>query len=125
MGYNCYNFIVIEKIQKLDPELKKAVMETLAPDPATLSLATASVAAPTVVPSLVALPSAKAMDMSTEELCQWLKDKNVADDYIACFKKEDVDGSELATYDDNDLKGLGISDQRIRKKIMVQFRKIN
>ena len=99
-------------------------MENLTPDPATSSLATASVAAPSVVPSLVALPSAKATDMSTEELCQWLKDKKVADKYIAYFREGDVDGEVLATYDDNDLKGLGITEPHIRKKIMVQFRKI-
>ena len=123
MYFQC-NFTVIERI-KHDPELKKAVMETLAPDPVTPSLATASVAAPSVVPSLVATPSDKAMNMSTEELCQWLKDRNVADNYIACFREDNVDGSELAAYDDNDLKELGITEPRIRKKIMIQFRKIS
>ena len=100
-------------------------METLAPDPVTPSLATASVTAPSVVPSLVAVPSDKAMAMSTEELCQWLKDRNIADTYIECFREENVDGAELAAYDDNDLKQLGISEPRIRKKIMIQFRKIS
>ena len=64
------------------------------------------------------------MKMNTEELCHWLKEKGVADKYIESFRKEKVDGSELATYDDDDLQDLGISEQRIRKKIMVQFRKI-
>ena len=115
---------MVEKIKKLDPELKKAVMETLAPDPVTPSLATASVPVSSVVPSLVALPSDKAMAMSTEELCQWLEEKKVADNYIACFREDNVDGSELAAYDDDDLKELGISEPYIRKKIMIQFRRI-
>ena len=63
--------------------------------------------------------------MTTEELCKWLKDKNIDVKYIECFRKDGVDGSELATYDDNDLEHLGISVPRIRKKIMVQFRKIS
>ena len=92
-------------------------METLAPVP------TASVA-PSISPSSVGAPSAKAMEMSTEELCQWLKDIKVDAKYIEYFREEKVDGSELAAYDDTDLQELGISEQRIRKKIMIQFRKI-
>ena len=99
-------------------------MENLTPDPATPSLATESVGASSVLPSLVATPSAKATDMSTEELCQWLKDKKVADNYIACFREVDVDGEVLEAYDDNDLKELGITEPHIRKKIMIQFRKL-
>ena len=119
------NFTVIEKI-KQNPELKKAVLETLAPGPVTPSLATASVTAPSVVPSsLMVVPSTKAMAMNTEELCQWLKDWNIADHYIECFREDKIDGKELAAYDDNDLKDLGISEPRIRKKIMIQFRNIS
>ena len=114
--------IVIQRI-KDDPELKKAVMETLAPVP-TPSSASLSIVAPSISPSSIGAPSAKAMEMSTEELCQWLKDIKIDVKYIECFREEEVDGSELATYDDTDLKDLGISEQRIRKKIMVQFRKI-
>ena len=103
-------------------------METLAPKPSTSSasssLASMSVMAPSFSPSLI-VPSAKAMEMSSEELCKWLKQKTIDDDYIERFRKEEVDGSELATYTDDDLKELGISESRIRKKIMVQFRKIN
>ena len=114
--------IVIQRI-KDDPELKKAVMETLAPVP-TPSSASFSIITPSISPSSVGAPSVKAMGLTTEGLCQWLKDIKVDVKYIECFREEDVDGSELATYDDSDLQGLGISEQRIRKKIMVQFRKI-
>ena len=101
-------------------------METLAPNPVTPNLTTASLTAPSVaVPSLVGQPSAKALAMSTEKLCQWLKDRNVADNYIACFREDNIDGLEMAAYDDNDLKELGISEPRIRKKIMIQFRRIS
>ena len=99
-------------------------METLAPVP-THSLASLSIIAPSISSSSsIGAPSAKAMDMSTKELCQWLEDIKIADKYIECFREEMIDGSELAAYDDTDLKDLGITEQRIRKKIMVQFRKI-
>ena len=62
--------------------------------------------------------------MTSEELCQWLKEKCIADEYIERFRKDDIDGLVLATYNDDDLKGMGISEPHIRKKIMVQFRKI-
>lgn len=102
-------------------------METLAPKPvpASSSLASMFVMAPSILPSMIAAPSAKAMEMTSEELCKWLKEKNIADNYIECFREEDVGGSELATYTDDDLQQLGISESRIRKKIMAQFRKIN
>ena len=114
--------IVIQRI-KDDPELQKAVMETLAPVP-TPSSASVSIITPSISPSSVGALSDKAMGMTTEELCQWLKDIKVDVKYIEFFREENVDGSELATYDDSDLQELGISEQRIRKKIMVQFRKI-
>ena len=97
-------------------------MEILAPDQTPSS---ASITTPSISPSLLAAPSEKAMNMTTEELCKWLKDTKINVKYINCFREDGVDGSELATYDDNDLEDLGISEQRIRKKIMVQFRKIN
>ena len=78
-----------------------------------------------ITPSLLtAPPSDKAKNMTLEEICQWLKEKNIADEYIECFKKDDIDGSVLAEYDDDDLKGMGISEPHIRKKIRIQFRKI-
>lgn len=98
-------------------------METLAPVQ-TPSSASVSIITPSISPSSVGAPSPKAMEMTTEELCQWLKDIRVDVKYIESFREENVDGSELATYDDSDLQDLGISEQRIRKKIMVQFRKI-
>ena len=96
-------------------------METIAPDtiPSTTSVVPASISQLSL-----AEPSDKAKSMSIEELCQWLKDKKIASEYIECFREDDVDGSVLAVYDDEDLKELGISEARIRKKIMVQFRNI-
>ena len=79
---------------------------------------------PSISPSSIGAPSAKAMDMITEELCQWLKDIKIDVMYIECFRGEDIDGSVLAVCDDSDLKDIGISEPRIRKKIMVNFRKI-
>lgn len=92
---NC--IIVIQRIQ----ELEKAVMEIPAPSPK------------------------KAADMSTEEVCQWLKERKIADNYIELFRENDVDGSVLADYTDEDLKELGIPKQHIRKKIISQFKKIS
>ena len=117
-----YTYVVIQRIKEIkdDPDLKKVVLETLAPDPAPSSASPSSVA-----PSSLGAPSDKAMKMTSEELCQWLKEKKIADKYIECFREDDVDGSELATYNDDDLEHLGISEPRIRKKIMVKFRAIS
>lgn len=62
--------------------------------------------------------------MTAVELCQWLKEKKISDKYIEYFEAEEIDGSELALYTNNDLRDLGISEPRIRKKILAQFRKI-
>ena len=62
--------------------------------------------------------------MTSEELCQWLKEKCIADEYIECFRRNDIDGSVLAEYNGDDLEEMGISELHIRKKIMIQFRKI-
>ena len=95
-------------------------MKTLAPDP-TRSSASPSASTPSL---LTAAPSDKAQNMTSEELCQWLKEKSIADKYIEYFRKDDIDGSVLAECTDDDLKGMGISEPHIRKKIMIQFRKI-
>ena len=75
-------------------------------------------------PSLVAQPSDTAINMTTEELCTWLKEKHIEDEYVKLFEEERVDGSELAAYSDEDLKDLGVSISRIRKKILIKFRKV-
>ena len=62
--------------------------------------------------------------MTTEDLCKFLKDIGIEDDYIELFKKDKTNGCELATYDDNDLKDLGITQKRIRKKILARFKEL-
>lgn len=64
------------------------------------------------------------MNMTTVELCQWLKEKKISDKYIEYFEAEEIDGYELAQYTDEDLSQLGISERRIRIKILAQFRRI-
>ena len=96
-------------------------MKTLVHDPAPSSVSP-SVTASSTPSLLTATPSGKAM--TTEELCQWLKEKRIDDKYIEYFRKDDIDGSVLAEYTDEDLKGMGISEPHIRKKIRIQFRKI-
>lgn len=98
-------------------------METLAPDP-TPSSASLSVTLPSISPSSIGTLSDKAIALDTEELCKWLKGLKIADNYIEIFEEENVDGAEMATYGEKDLEELGISESRIRKKILVQFRKI-
>ena len=98
-------------------------MKTLVHDPAPSSVSPSVTASST--PSLLTVtPSDKAMNMATEELCQWLKEKRIDDKYIEYFRKDDIDGSVLAEYTDEDLEGMGISESHIRKKIRIQFRKI-
>ena len=79
---------------------------------------------PCIPPSLTKQPSDKAMNMTTIELCQWLKDTKISQEYIEYFKRDKVDGSELAAYKDEDLKDMGISESRVRIRILTQFRKI-
>ena len=79
---------------------------------------------PSIPSSLTKQPSDKAMNMTTVELCQWLRDRNISQEYIEYFKREKIDGSELAAYKDEDLKDMGISEPRVRIRILTQFRKI-
>ena len=62
--------------------------------------------------------------MSTGDLCKWLTEKKVDKKYVELFETNDIDGCTLAVYDDKDLNDLGIHESYIRKKIMVQFRKL-
>ena len=60
--------------------------------------------------------------MTTEDLCKFLKDTvGIEDKYIELFREDKVLGNELSSYDDDDLESLGISEKRIRKKIMKHF----
>ena len=92
-----------------NPELKKVMSQKLAPsiNPT-----------PASVPAVVE-PSKK---MTCKELCDWLRAKKIADKYIELFEEDDIDGKELAEYNDEDLKELGILEPRIRKKILVNFK---
>ncbi|XP_065913406.1 uncharacterized protein [Dysidea avara] len=91
--------------------------ETAEPSPAPVSTPATSVL-------LSAKPSGKAENMTTKELCEWLKTINVSDDYIKLFEENDINGGILTTFADEDLKDMGISKGFIRKKIMVQLRQI-
>jgi len=73
---------------------------------------------------LSAKPSGQAENMTTKELCGWLKTIRVSDEYIKLFEENDINGGTLATLNYEDLKDVGISEQFIRKKIIVQFRQI-
>ena len=70
-------------------------------------------------------PSSHAENLTTEELCEWLKTIKLSDDYIKLFEKNDINGGVLATFEDEDLQEMGISQGFIRKKIMGQFRQLN
>lgn len=75
-----------------------------------------------IPPSLAKQPSDKAMNMTTAELCQWLKELKIPDKYIERFEQEEIDGSELADYKEEHLDF--ISEPRMRIKILTKFRKI-
>ena len=77
---------------------------------------------PSIPPSPAKQPSDKAMNMTTAELCQWLKELKIPVKYIEYFEKEEIDGSQLAEYKEEHLDF--ISEPRIRIKILAKFRKI-
>ena len=95
-----------------DPDLKKEMLQKLAQSINSTTVSMASV-------SSVVEPSKK---MTCQELCDWLRAKKIADKYIELFEKDEIDGKELAEYNDEDLQHLGISESRIRKKILVNFK---
>lgn len=69
------------------------------------------------------LPSEKAMKMSHKELCDWLK--NIAGKYLYLFEEDEmIDGEEFAYYTEQSLEEMGVSESRIRIRILRQFRKI-
>ena len=78
-----------------NPEVKKVVMKTLA-------------TAPTSLLSKLPPPSEKAQEMTAQELCQWSQNKSKIFD-TECFEREENDGSQLANFDHEELKGLGIN----------------
>jgi len=69
-------------------------------------------------------PSGQAENMTTKELCEWLKTIQISDEYIKLFEKNNINGGTLAALNDDDLEDMGISKRFIRKNIMVRFRQI-
>ena len=106
--YDFCTFVVMQQLEE-NPELKKAMLQKLAPS---------IIPTPASVPAVVE-PSKK---MTCKELCDWLRAKKIADKFIELFENEDIDGKELAEYNDKDLQDLGILESRIRKKILVNFK---
>ena len=104
-----YIATVLQKFEE-NPEFRKAVL-SLASNPAASSISQST-------------PSVRGMDMNTEELCQWLRKKKIAEKYIKCFEDEDIDGAVLAAYKDEHLISLGISEEHVRIKIITQFKKL-
>ena len=71
------------------------------------------------------LPSQKAMQMSHKELCDWLREKKIADKYLHLFEGDEmIDGEEFSYYSEKELEEMGVSESRIRIRILRQFRKI-
>ena len=68
-------------------------------------------------------PSEKALNMTVEEVVQWL-DTIKLGQLAEAFRSEEVDGALLATYDLKDLEDIGIELNKDRKKILVKFRQI-
>ena len=93
-------------------------MPSVAPVPA--------VAPPNILTSTLPPLSDKAKKMTTDELCQWLRNVlKISDNDIKCFESEGIDGSLLAEFDVNDLEEIGIQKSYIRKKIITKFRNIS
>ena len=68
-------------------------------------------------------PSEKALNMTVEEVVQWL-DTIKLGKHADIFRSEDIDGALLAELESKNLKELGISSDLARKKILVKFRQI-
>ena len=116
--------LVLQKIED-NPQLKEFLAQTFTP--VTTSVSPVSNPATSASPSSVYVPSSasdKAKSMTHEELCAWLKEKKIKEEYIDLFKEESIDGEEMATYGEAELEELGISESRIRKRILVNFGKI-
>ena len=109
---------MLQKIEE-NPDLKKVILQTYT------QTATSSGPAASVSPSLVVLPSQEAMNMTHKELCDWLKEKKIAGKYLHLFEEDEtIDGGEFSMYEDKDLEEMGISESRVRKKILYHFRQI-
>ena len=113
---------MIQKIED-NPELKKAVLQNL-------TLSEISPMQPSM-PSVASvspsqdLPSQKAMKMSHEEMCDWLREKKIAGKYLHLFEEDEmINGEEFSFYTEKELEELGVAESRIRIRILVQFRKI-
>ena len=68
-------------------------------------------------------PSEKALNMTVEEVVQWL-DTIKLGQYAEAFMDMGVDGQLMATFEPDELEELGISSKIVRKKILVKFRQI-
>ena len=80
--------LVLQKLEE-NPKLKKETLGSTTPSVAPV---------PAVVPSntltsTLPPPSDKAKNMTTVELCQWLRNElKISDNDIKCFEKEDIVG---------------------------------
>ena len=69
-------------------------------------------------------PSETAKNMTTDQLCEWLKSIDIDDEYIQCFKKAHIKGRTLVFFTENELEEIGVSLSYVRKQILVEFRNI-
>lgn len=104
---------------KENPEFRR-VVETLVYNQS--ATASSMPIASSIPRSPAVQPSDKAMNMTTTELCQWLKKLKIPDEYIEHFEQEEIDGLQLAEYKEEDLDFIPV--RRIRIKIVTQFKKI-
>ena len=74
------------------------------------------------MPSLK-VPSEKAVNMTVDEVVQWLGTIKLGE-HSEAFRKEDIDGALLAEYSSENLEEIGIKLGKDRKKILVKFRQI-
>lgn len=116
-----YTYIVLQKFEE-NPKFRETGITS---SPVLSSVSTPVAPITSISPLLTAQPSEKAMDMTTAELCEWLKEIKIPDKYIEYFKEMEIDGLELAAYTDEILEKMGISEPHIRIRILVKFQKIS
>ena len=85
-----------------------------------------TLATPTSLLSKLPQPSEKALEMTSQELCHWLRNElKISETDIECFEREEIDGSLLADFYHGELEELGIKKSFVRIKIIKKFREIS
>jgi len=119
---NCFSMYLLNFVAGSEKQMSTDLMKSVkappqslvpSPDISTIQLTASSLSA-----------SVKAKNMSSKQLCDWLKTKKIPEKYIKMFEDSDIDGELLAMFGETELEEMGIGESHIRKIILVQFSRI-